>query len=238
MQTSLGDIYIKLNDLTPKHKAQILKDVENGKYNGSTFFRVVPDFVIQGGVSQTQMSDTNLTIIEHEINHDLYHFKGSVSIPRMSDEQNPLRISAPLQFFIVTGQKWTNEQLDTIEYVIKNVQMKNEADLFASKPENQWLRNINYERLKTEMPDSLTKLNDIISNELGKNHKAFHFSDSARKTYQMLGGAPMLDAQYTVVGKVVLGMGIVEKLSKSVLREGTESPVEPVVFTLKKVSKN
>jgi cyclophilin family peptidyl-prolyl cis-trans isomerase len=50
LKTSLGDIRIELYaDKAPKTAANFLKLVKQGFYNGLTFHRVIPGFMIQGG---------------------------------------------------------------------------------------------------------------------------------------------------------------------------------------------
>src|SRR4051812_28947254 len=50
METSMGDIVVELNPgHAPITTANFLKYADAGDYNGTTFHRVVPGFVIQGG---------------------------------------------------------------------------------------------------------------------------------------------------------------------------------------------
>src|SRR5512141_1700157 len=50
IKTEKGDIVIKLMaDVAPKHVENFLKLTKEGFYNGLTFHRVEPNFVIQGG---------------------------------------------------------------------------------------------------------------------------------------------------------------------------------------------
>src|SRR5579862_6839103 len=50
LSTSMGDIKIEVfQDKAPKTAANFLKLVKDGYYNGLTFHRVIPGFMIQGG---------------------------------------------------------------------------------------------------------------------------------------------------------------------------------------------
>ena len=49
MQTTYGDITVKLYNETPLHRDNFLKLVNSGFYNGVLFHRVIADFMIQGG---------------------------------------------------------------------------------------------------------------------------------------------------------------------------------------------
>ena len=49
IHTDLGDIYVYLYDATPIHKANFMKLAKAGFYNGTTFHRIIQNFMIQGG---------------------------------------------------------------------------------------------------------------------------------------------------------------------------------------------
>ena len=49
IETSLGDIKVKLYDDTPRHRDNFIKLVEEGTLDGTLFHRVIKDFMIQGG---------------------------------------------------------------------------------------------------------------------------------------------------------------------------------------------
>ncbi len=88
-------------DVAPKTVKNFVKLVESGFYDGLTFHRIVPDFVIQGGDPKgdgTGGSSENI-VGEFELNgikNDLLHERGVVSMARSSDFD-----SASSQFFIV-----------------------------------------------------------------------------------------------------------------------------------------
>ena len=49
IQTTLGDIIVRLYDETPVHRDNFLKLAKEGFYDGTLFHRVIKDFMIQGG---------------------------------------------------------------------------------------------------------------------------------------------------------------------------------------------
>ena len=49
IQTTLGDITVRLYDETPKHRDNFIKLVKEGFFDGTLFHRVIKDFMIQGG---------------------------------------------------------------------------------------------------------------------------------------------------------------------------------------------
>ena len=49
IETSLGDIKVKLYNETPKHRDNFIKLAKEGMYNGTLFHRVIKDFMVQAG---------------------------------------------------------------------------------------------------------------------------------------------------------------------------------------------
>lgn len=54
ISTSMGDVKIMLYDDTPKHRDSFLKLANEGHFDGTLFYRVVKNFVIQGGSSDSK----------------------------------------------------------------------------------------------------------------------------------------------------------------------------------------
>lgn len=110
LQTSMGDITIELFEKdAPQHVANFKKLVKSGFYNGTTFHRVIPGFMIQGGDPNSKDNDRSNDglggpgyTIPAEIKAK--HEKGSVAAARMGDQVNPKRESSGSQFYIVTGE--------------------------------------------------------------------------------------------------------------------------------------
>ena len=47
IQTSLGDIVVRLYDETPRHRDNFVKLAKEGYFDGTLFHRVIKDFMIQ-----------------------------------------------------------------------------------------------------------------------------------------------------------------------------------------------
>ena len=64
--------------------------------------------------------------------------------------------------------------------------------------------------------NQLSQLEENKIRRAGANvdETAYVFSQQAREDYKIFGGTPQLDADYTVFGEIVSGLGIVEKISK------------------------
>ena len=101
-KTSLGEISIALEpELAPEHVRNFLKLVETGWYNHTLFHRVVPGFVVQGGMGSTRTdkkthpADRWVRNLKAEFSNHL-HVRGVLSMARRDDPN-----SADTSFFIV-----------------------------------------------------------------------------------------------------------------------------------------
>ncbi|MCC2546828.1 peptidylprolyl isomerase [Hymenobacter sp. BT175] len=109
ISTSQGDIRLILFDQTPLHKANFLKLAESGFYTGTTFHRIIPEFMIQGGDANSKdaepgndgMGSPGEATIPAEILPELKHKYGAVAAARQGDFVNPQRASSGSQFYIV-----------------------------------------------------------------------------------------------------------------------------------------
>lgn len=111
IKTSFGDMVCWLYDETPKHKANFLKLGKEGFYDGTTFHRIIDNFMIQGGDPNSKDENPNNDgqggpgyTIEAEINSDLKHIHGALSSARLGDNVNPQKASSGSQFFIVENE--------------------------------------------------------------------------------------------------------------------------------------
>ena len=58
ISTQFGDIVLEFfDDIAPKHVESFKLHAQNGYYNGTTFHRVIPGFMIQGGDPHTKSED-------------------------------------------------------------------------------------------------------------------------------------------------------------------------------------
>ncbi len=82
----------------PKNVTNVANQAIKGFYNGLTFHRLIPGFMIQGGDPDgTGMGGPGYTI-EAEIKAK--HNKGSMAMARTGDQVNPQRRSSGSQFYI------------------------------------------------------------------------------------------------------------------------------------------
>jgi len=95
IETSYGEIRLKLYDETPLHRANFVKLIKDEYYDEAEFYRIVEKFVVQGGVPMKKLDYT----VPAEINTQFYHKKGALGMARL-DDNNPGKESSSTEFFI------------------------------------------------------------------------------------------------------------------------------------------
>jgi cyclophilin family peptidyl-prolyl cis-trans isomerase len=105
ISTRFGDIDIQLYKNTPYHRANFIYLTKKEYFNGSTFHRVVPGFIIQGGNSdRVETAEKRRKIGKYLLPPDTRkghkHHRGVISMPS-SEIENPHKLASPYEFFIV-----------------------------------------------------------------------------------------------------------------------------------------
>ncbi|MCS7162924.1 MAG: peptidylprolyl isomerase [Bacteroidia bacterium] len=110
IETAYGTLRLQLYRETPVHRANFFSLVQTGLLDGTTFHRVVPGFVIQGGDPNSKdMDPLNDGLggpgytLPAEIRPGLKHTYGAVGAARLADAVNPTRASNGSQFYIVVA---------------------------------------------------------------------------------------------------------------------------------------
>jgi peptidyl-prolyl cis-trans isomerase B (cyclophilin B) len=99
IHTNKGDITCELaTQQAPLSVTNFVQLAQGGFYDGLTFHRVVPNFVIQGGDPQGTGTGGPGYTIPAEIN--LNHDKGALAWARLPDQVNPQKRSSGSQFYI------------------------------------------------------------------------------------------------------------------------------------------
>lgn len=99
IHTSKGDVTCELNvKEAPLSVTNFIQLAQGGFYNGLTFHRVVPNFVVQGGDPEGTGRGGPGYTVPSEIK--LPHLQGALAWARLSDNMNPQKRSSGSQFYI------------------------------------------------------------------------------------------------------------------------------------------
>ena len=233
LHTTLGDITILLYGDTPRHTENFVKLVKSGHYDGLLFHRVINDFMVQGGDPDSKDAPKGKMLgggdmgyeIEAEIDFPKhYHHRGAIAAARQGDAVNPERKSSGSQFYIVTGRKFSAGQLDAME---QKAVMQHKQDVF-NQLSAEYRDSIMSMRRNRDQA-GLDALRDKLAEETERltANDSTYFTPEQRETYMREGGTPHLDGTYTVYGRVLEGMDVVDKIQQ-VETDGNDRPVDDV----------
>lgn len=231
MHTSEGDIVLELYNDTPLHRDNFIKLSNEGILDSLLFHRVIENFMIQGGDTNSKNAAKGETLGSGDLNYSIpaeiksshFHKKGSLAAARTN---NPDRNSSSTQFYIVQGRVFNDSTLNLAEERI-----------------NRYLNS--YNAIQAEdaksLKDSLIQLDDQYENqnylkaleswkkrtESYKNDSPYSIPESHRKVYKSIGGAPHLDQSYTVFGEVTQGLDIIDKIARQPVDEN-DRPINDI----------
>ena len=218
IETTLGDITVRLYDETPIHRDNFVKLVKEGYYDGTLFHRVIKDFMIQGGDPDSKGAPAGKMLgvggpdytLEAEIKDNLYHKRGALAAARQGDEVNPERRSSGSQFYIVWGQVYKENQLNQLG---KQIRMQKVQDAFndLAKARRDEIMQMRRERNRAGLQELQDQLIAEAENKVGKQG----LTDEQMQLYSTVGGTPHLDGQYTVFGEVEEGLNVVEQIQNT-----------------------
>lgn len=109
IKTRLGDIGLRLYEDTPLHRASFVLLAKVGYFDTTCFYRVVPDFIIQGGESErldTQRYKARYMRykIPPEFRENRQHKYGAIALAR-DWVNNPQKKSTAFEFYIIQNRK-------------------------------------------------------------------------------------------------------------------------------------
>ena len=124
LETTAGNIRIGLYDETPLTRDNFLKITKMGIYDSLLFHRVIKDFMIQSGDTNSkhakpgQLLGTGdfdyTTEAEFRLPH-IFHRRGVVAMAREGDDKNPEMRSSACQFYIVWGKTFDDRRIAKIQ---------------------------------------------------------------------------------------------------------------------------
>jgi peptidyl-prolyl cis-trans isomerase B (cyclophilin B) len=227
--TTHGEILLRLYDETPLHRDNFLKIVRDGVLDSALFHRVIQDFMIQGGDTDSKTAKPGDALgegdlpyrVPAEIRPELFHKKGVLAAAR---GDLPERESSSTQFYIVQGKVLNDSLLDRAETRINGWLAE-----YYVKHEDEYSKKLDSLNvaIAQENSDAILRINSAFA-ALARDYKGFEtyrIPQAHRQVYKTLGGTPHLDQNYTVFGEVVSGLEVVDTIA----RQKTNKQDRPLV---------
>lgn len=227
IETTAGNFVIGLYEGTPSHRDNFMQKSSSQLYNGALMYNAVRNsdysFGMQRGFAEGDMLAADLAserTLPAEFNEKILPLRGTVAMKRVEGAKNPQKMSDANLFFLVDGSK----NLD-IHEIKASVAIRNRdtykiyIDKFLALPENKALkdslgalRSMSTMKQYNELYATvMKKVKPQIEND---GVELFSISEKNIDKYLERGGVPMFEDFYTVFGEIVVGMDILDKLSK------------------------
>ena len=153
--TDYGNIEIQLFDNTKFHRSNFIYLTKKNYFEGTQFYRVINNFVIQAGNSDNRkISQKRKKIGRYLLPNDLdkgySHKRGMVSMPS-SLIDNPYKMASPYEFFIVQSREGAHHLDGNYTVFGKVTTGMNTVDKIAATPTDNldWpLKNIYIKRVE------------------------------------------------------------------------------------------
>ncbi len=238
IETTEGNMKVKLYDDTPRHRDYFLDLIRKGYFDGTLFGRVIQQFIIQGGSQDSRgvkpgspIGDGDKTMeIPHEIRKNRIPKKGAVGCPRRDEKNNPNKDSDMSMYFIVLGRPYTSGQLDTLE-LVQNVPIKKEVRKKLYTPIKPMLDSIKRVNPK-EFNRRVVELNHKIDSVTRATPGSLTFTPEEREAYTTVGGSLHLANEYTFFGEVIEGLEVIDKIS-DIPTNSADRPIKDVVMNVR-----
>ena len=123
-ETTAGNIRIALYDDTPQTRDNFLKITKMGVYDSLLVHRVIKDFMIQSGDTNSKHAKPGQLLGTGDFDYTteaefrlpkIFHRRGTVAMARESDKVNPERRSSACQFYIVWGKVYDDARLAKVQ---------------------------------------------------------------------------------------------------------------------------
>lgn len=217
MTTDHGTMVIELYNETPLHRDNFIKLADQGFFDSLLFHRVINEFMIQGGDSNSKKAQPNDTLgrgglnytIDAEFKPTLFHKKGVLAAAR---GDHPERASSSTQFYLVQGKIFNDSLLNHAESRINGWLAEH---YFKKDLANKSLVDSLQKAIADKNMGRYTQLSDSIRNmsKSYQNFEKYTIPESHRLVYKSIGGTPHLDQNYTVFGEVINGLDVIDKIA-------------------------
>lgn len=224
--TDKGTVKLLLYNDTPLHKANFIKNIRDGKYNGVLFHRVIRDFMVQSGdpasvdapAGKLLGADIGKETVPAEIKPHHYHKRGALAAARQPDETNPDRKSSQYQFYLVAGRLYTTGMLKTLEknqnrpkrFAVADSLLASRGNVATQKQLDSLMKAKDYKTADLILDQMTADTDSIIGDQ-----NLLRFSPQQIEAYTTMGGVPNLDGKYTVFGEVLEGLEIIDLIGQA-----------------------
>ena len=221
ISTNLGNMKFRLYDDTAKHRDAFIELAEEGYYDGTLFYRVIQNFLIQGGSKSSKNAPPGKHIgygdpdktVDDEILPNYFHKKGALCAPRQPDEVNPFQQSDISQFYIVKGRVYSSGELDTMEMAVNRPIRNKIIKKYMTPLVRNELQMLKEEKRVEEFRAIAQKIKDQIETEYNLHPGTLEFSEAQREAFTTIGGYPELDGEYTIFGECISGFDTIDKIA-------------------------
>ncbi|MDE6653032.1 MAG: peptidylprolyl isomerase [Muribaculaceae bacterium] len=238
--TTAGNFTILLYGDTPGHRDNFLKNVADSVYDGVLFHRVIKDFMVQAGDPESKNAPADKRLGSGQVGQPIpaeivfpkhFHKRGALAAARTGDQVNPERKSSSSQFYIVTGQTYSDAQLDQMDQRLKYSLGQQHFNELARAHEAE-IRKMQAERDTAGLRALQAQLGEQTDTWLSTQNVGM--TPEMREAYKKIGGTPHLDNEYTVYGEVISGMDVIDRIQKSPTG-AADRPVEDIKIISMKV---
>ncbi len=168
IETDFGEIEFALfPDIAPLNVENIVKLVKKDFYNGTTFHRVVPDFVIQGGDPLTK--DNNPAndgtggpgyYLKDEYSEEVKHLEGTVALAKARDNQNGSQFYICLKAVPFLDGKYT-----IVGQVIKGMDVAHKIEKVKTDRNDRPIENVTMKKVYMKEKEETEKESEITTEE-------------------------------------------------------------------------
>ena len=236
METSEGNITLKLYRETPLHRHNFVKLARKGYYDNQQFFRIQNNFTVQAGDPKSKGATRETPLGENDVDYTIpeeiqpekfYHKRGALAMASYYKMEK----SSGGHFYFVTGFKYNDTKLFNVEDKYNKELRKEVFDSIThTSPYAEQLKEYAKDQ-KRNMP-KIRELKKKITADTDKvmaGRKQFHYTKEQKELYKTTGGAADLDGYYTVFGEIVEGLDVLTKIEKRAV-DSRLRPIDAVVI--------
>ena len=236
METSEGNITLKLYRETPLHRHNFVKLARKGYYDNQQFFRIQNNFTVQAGDPKSKGATRETPLGENDVDYTIpeeiqpekfYHKRGALAMASYYKMEK----SSGGHFYFVTGFKYNDTKLFNAEDKYNKELRKEVFDSIThTSPYAEQLKEYAKDQ-KRNMP-KIRELKKKITADTDKvmaGRKQFRYSKEQKQQYMTVGGAADLDGYYTVFGEIVEGLDVLTKIEKRAV-DSRLRPIDAVVI--------